>query len=277
MPEGKCVPIKRPEFHQPDPLIYSQFYLMSLGLAVTWDNPDIVLQRGGVPVPSAALQPDTEYEIVARIWNNSPDAPVASLPIFFSFLSFGVGTISTFIGNTAVNLGVKGGPNHPAFARMKWRTPKTKGHYCIDVFLAWLDDANPNNNLGQENLQVGVAHSPADFVFSLRNAGEEWHKLHFEMDSYTIPEPPPCQDLAAASFMKRSDALVRHRRESYPVPQGWKIEFDPVQPKLAPKEEAKIQVRIIPVAGFIGTQAINVNAFHESGFVGGVTLIVVGG
>src|SRR5262245_29559219 len=56
-----CVPIDRPEFVRPDPLIYSQSYLMSLGLAVTWDNPDIVLHLNGAPVSSSLLQPDTLY------------------------------------------------------------------------------------------------------------------------------------------------------------------------------------------------------------------------
>jgi hypothetical protein len=37
-------------YKRPDPMIYSQQYLMSLGLAVTWQNPDIHLELGGVPV-----------------------------------------------------------------------------------------------------------------------------------------------------------------------------------------------------------------------------------
>jgi hypothetical protein len=37
----RCVPINDPAFVRPDPMIYDQYYLASLGLAVTWDNPDI--------------------------------------------------------------------------------------------------------------------------------------------------------------------------------------------------------------------------------------------
>ena len=38
-----CATVDHPSFHRPDPVIYSQRYLLSLGLAVTWDNPDIAL------------------------------------------------------------------------------------------------------------------------------------------------------------------------------------------------------------------------------------------
>lgn len=45
--------VNNPAFHRPDPCIYSQQYLLSLGLPVTWDNPDIVLRRNGVIVAEA--------------------------------------------------------------------------------------------------------------------------------------------------------------------------------------------------------------------------------
>src|SRR5436190_16955517 len=66
-----CVPISDPAYKRPDPLIYAQFYLMAQGYAVTWDNPDIEVHKGGVLVPSHSLDADTDYDLVARIWNNS--------------------------------------------------------------------------------------------------------------------------------------------------------------------------------------------------------------
>src|SRR5262245_4466742 len=134
----RCVPINHPAYKRPDPLIYSQFYLKSLGLAVTWNNPDIQLFLNGSPVSSSSLQQDTEYEIVARIWNNSTEAPIVELPVRAFYRSFGVGAQTSSIGGTAVNLGVKGGPNHPAFASFKWRTPTIAGHYCLQIILDWL-------------------------------------------------------------------------------------------------------------------------------------------
>src|SRR5262245_217485 len=71
-----CLTVSHPSYHQPDPCIYSQFWLTKLGLPVTWDNPDIDLLRNGVVVDEHHLLPSTEYEVRARIWNNSYDAPV---------------------------------------------------------------------------------------------------------------------------------------------------------------------------------------------------------
>ena len=87
-----CVPIYDPAFVKPDPLIYDQYYLTSLGLAVTWDNPDIQLYLNGAPVSSSLLAPGTTYEVVAQIWNNSTDSPAVAMPVNFSFLEFGIST-----------------------------------------------------------------------------------------------------------------------------------------------------------------------------------------
>src|SRR5690349_9581341 len=43
----QCNKFTNPAYHRPDPCIYDQYYLMSLGLAVTWDNPDITIWQGG--------------------------------------------------------------------------------------------------------------------------------------------------------------------------------------------------------------------------------------
>jgi hypothetical protein len=48
-PGGQTVPPWA--YRQPDPLIYSQQYLQSLGLAVTWNNPDMHLE-----LPSAVVE-----------------------------------------------------------------------------------------------------------------------------------------------------------------------------------------------------------------------------
>lgn len=100
-----CTIVDNPSYHRPDPCIYSQDYLLKLGLAVTWDNPDIVIRKGGVVVAEHDLLPDTDYEIDATIWNNSYDAPAVGVKVLFSFLTFGVTTLETAIGQTFVNLG----------------------------------------------------------------------------------------------------------------------------------------------------------------------------
>jgi len=279
--DAPCVPINQEAVHRPDPLIYSQYDLMARGYAVTWDNPDIELRKAGVPVPSFDIAPATDYEIVARIWNNSTDAPVVGLPVAFGALSFGVGTTLTPIGATAVNLGVKGGPNHPAFATVPWRSPATPGHYCLLVALLPADDTNVNNNLGQENLLVGHVASPATFKFQLRNQSNRTEAFRFETDTYALPPPRPCgepdpHEPARPTRVVGATPVVpaKHDRNNYRVPEGWHITIDPAAPELPPGGEVTVKVTIDPPASFRGRQPVNVNAFDRQGFTGGVTLHV---
>jgi hypothetical protein len=123
------VPGARGRINQPDPLIYSQTELMKLGLAVTWDNPDVQLYRNGVPVSSWELDPATEYEVVARVWNKSIDAPVIGLPVIFSMLSFGVGSKLEVSDNIDSGVGV--GRPQPRRREDHVTTPPTAGHYCV--------------------------------------------------------------------------------------------------------------------------------------------------
>lgn len=281
--EQRCVPIREPAYKQPDPTIYSQTYLMALGSAVTWDNPDIVLRSNGADVSSHALMPDTEYEIVARIWNNSTEAPVVGLPVVLSFVDFGVGMSEHPIATTSVNLGVKGGPGHPAFASVKWRTPARPGHYCIKVFLDWFDDVNPNNNLGQENTIVAAAQSPAEFKFALRNATKERQAFRFEVDAYQLPATPDCpperplindHNTARGPGAARRQVPPGHDRRNHPVPRGWAVAFEPNEPILTAGQETAIVARITPPATFRGRQSFNVNAFFGESLAGGVTVTV---
>jgi hypothetical protein len=274
-----CSTVSAPAIHRPDPCIYSQQYLLSLGLSVTWDNPDIVIRRNGVIVAENDLLPDTDYEIEATVWNNSYEAPAVGLTVIFSYLSFGVGTVSTAIGSALVNLGVKGGPNHPAISRMPWRTPPVPGHYCLQVLLDWIDDANPRNNMGQNNLDVVAAHSPADFVFLLRNSLGRDSRFDFEADTYTIPQLPACPTEIApedrGTFPERLRRIrARHDRANFPVQPGWTVAIDPPQQSLAPGAEIEVHVRITPPDDFTGSKSFNVSATAEGRHAGGVSLIV---
>jgi hypothetical protein len=271
---NRCVPINDPAFVLPDPLIYDQYYLTSLGLAVTWDNPDIQLYLGGSPVSSSLLAPGTTYEVVAQIWNNSTDCPVVAMPVAFSFLEFGVGTTSVPIGSTEVNLGVKGGPGCPAYATMPWTTPITPGHYCIQVLLQPVADTNFNNNLGQENTNVGTANSPAVFTFTLRNDTRRTQAYKFEVDAYTPGTPDPC-GTGPNDAKARAARLARHKRGSHPVPPGWQIVISPDAPSLLVGQSIPITVTATPPPGLTGSsQILNVNAFHARGIAGGVTFTV---
>ncbi len=278
-----CVPIHHPAFKKPDPLIYDQYYLMGLGLAVSWQNPDITILQGGVPVASAYdLTPDTRYTVQARIWNGSTDAVVVGMPVTFSYLSFGVNTVSHPIGQTTVDLGVKGSAFSPTYAELDWVTPAAPGHYCIQVAFSWPDDSNPNNNLGQDNAQVVEAHSPAVASFALRNDGKERRRYRFEVDGFALVPPPLCSEVDrrprprtwANQHSLPQATLDRNSRAANPLPDGWAVSFSPAEPTLAPGEELDVEALIEPPDSFHGTQTLNVHAFAGAMLAGGVTLTV---
>jgi hypothetical protein len=292
-PPARCDPERQPipsrVYRRPDPMIYSQQYLMAQGLAVTWDNPDIHLELDGVPVGSSSLLAGTEYDVVARIWNGSTNAPVVDLPVQFSYFDFGIGGASIPLGLTTVDLPVKGAPGCPAYAHMKWTTPPTAGHYCLQVRLIWADDANPFNNLGQENTNVKPLNSPhAAFTFPVRNRTAGSQQLHLEADAYQLPpqdicppDPPPSTSagrrgtrVEQVDEQVRAARLARHRRERYSLPEGWRVAIEPATFELVPDDERSVTVDITAPDGFSGQQAINVYAFEGVHLVGGVTLYV---
>jgi hypothetical protein len=184
-PRGGCCVNLPPGVHvRVDPIIYDQYFLMSMGLAITWDNPDIQLfDTFGNLVSPYDLNPDTDYNVIVRVWNNSYDAPAPGLPVILSFLSFGIGISSNPVGTTSTNLGVKGSPHCPDLANFVWHTPTTPSHYCLQAVLVWSDDANPFNNLGQKNTQVGKIHSPA--VFSIDVQNQATVRRHFDIEADT--------------------------------------------------------------------------------------------
>jgi hypothetical protein len=294
---AKCVPVPKRTYRKPDPMIYSQKYLMSQGIAVTWNNPDITLFHNGVAVDSHQLQPATEYEIRARVWNGSTEAPAVDLPVEFTFRDFGVGTGLQVIGTAEVDLPVNGAPGHPAIASVPWRTPAEPGHYCLLATLVWPDDANPHNNVGQENTDVKAPASPADFEFTVRNEARKRRTIRLEADAYDLPEPPPCkerprrdkerdvprrwqdEDSWRRARRKEREARLRalaetHDRKLFPVPDGWTVDIQAEELGLDAGESKRVAVAIEPPDGWTGRQPINVNAFAGEDFVGGVTLVV---
>lgn len=266
-------------------MIYSQRYLQSQGIAVTWNNPDVTIEQGGVAVDPDDLQPATDYEIVARIWNGSVEAPAINLLVQFSYLSFGIGTQDHPIGPTHVDLGAKGAPGCPAFAHRTWTTPSTPGHYCLLVQLVWSDDANPFNNIGQSNTQVQKLNSPhAAFEFEVGNQDRARHVYRLAADAYDLAPRPSCEDLPRARFSVPPEAEMRALADAaraandpskFPVPPDWSVSVDPHEVVLAPGETRTVTVDVTAPDGFDGSKSFNVNAFDEhQRLVGGVTLSV---
>jgi hypothetical protein len=280
-PSSRGIDIPPHTYKRPDPMIYSQFYLMSRGIAVTWDNPDIQLfDSGGVGVPSHGLSPGTPYQIRAKIWNGSTDAPAVNVLVRFYYLSFGAGTIRSYIGETYVDVPVKGSPLGPAEAGMAWITPAV-GHYCIQVELNWIDDANPLNNLGQENVDIKKLNSPnATFIFAVRNTSARARQFVLRADSYAIPAKSRCSDTGRATnrddlTITERDPYSSHRAGFFPLPGGWIVDFpDGHELALGPGDQRDVPVKITATDDFVGTQPINVNVLDAAELIGGVTLYV---
>lgn len=277
-------------YRRPDPLIYDQRYLQSLGLAVTWDNPDIHLERAdrpGVPVDSHDLEPGTRYDVLARIWNGSNYAPAIHMPVRFSYLEFGIGTVKHLIGETSADVPVRGATGCPAFASVAWTTPEQPGHYCLQAELNPPDDPdrieeeNPGNNLAQHNTDVRQLNSPrATFAATVRNATTWLQELRFEVDAYTIPRREPCEprepEQPDGARDRTQEAREKHAPERHPVPDGWRVHIHPEGVSLEPGEQTDLAIEVVAPSGFEGRQAFNLNAFDRGVLTGGVTLYAEG-
>ena len=214
-----CLPTSKEIHRKPDPLIYSQSYLMNLGMAVTWDNPDIVLSKGGVPADSHNLEADANYDLAITVHNGSNEAPAIGLKVHAYFRNWGTGGPNITIGHRTIDLPVRGSPNEPAIVNMPWHTPATPGHYCIMVELDHVDDLNPANNIGQENTNIRQVSSNPGAEVSM--AIPIWHQLpgertlRIETTGYKLPDqplyPPLPKDLAAR--FERANARLRKEKQ----------------------------------------------------------------
>jgi hypothetical protein len=168
-----------------------------------------------------------------------------------------------------VDLGVKGSAHCPALRRFVWHTPPQAGHYCLQANLDWPDDANPFNNLGQKNTQVGKAASPAQFQLDVYNGAGVAQRFELEVDMYEIPPLPPCSERPRRQYPSRlaeSRALWDEARRTqgygrFPVTPDWRVSVNPAQLELGPDETRTVDVSIEPVAAFAGRQAFNVHGF----------------
>ena len=271
-------------YKRPDPLIYSQYFMMAQGLAVTWDNPDIWLTElpagdgSMAAVASNALLPNHVYRVHALVHNGSTEAPAVGLPVIFSFLSFGIGITSTPFGVKLVTLPVKGAAGEPTEAWHDWKTPAA-GHFCLQIGLFWPDDLNSANNLGQENVDVGKLNSPkAEFKFPLRNDAALARRFRLEVDVYPPPAALPCppnDDDPARGAAAWQGRLAAHRRLAHPLPAGWSVGFAPAaELDLGPGEQVEITATVLVPDPVLTPRPINVNAFANGQLAGGVTLYV---
>ena len=191
----KCGEIPPNVKRKPDPCLYDQFYLQSLGYSVTWDNPDIwVTLPDGTPVNSYDLQPSTNYLVNAQIHDASFDPALATqvrcLYRPWSFNSPDRVPVELNVDGTEKIVVLHIPPWSQRIAQFHWRTPGAPGHYCLQVECYHPDDKNPNNNLGQENTQVvgGQAGQLIHAEALLFNRLETARRMLIAADHYTIPD-----------------------------------------------------------------------------------------
>lgn len=281
---GCCIDLPQSVYKRADPLVYSQYYLMAQGLAVTWDNPDIDVFDGATLV-TGPLKPAHPYRVRVRVWNGSYDAPAVGVGVELSYLSFGAQTVSHPIAAGAVNLGAKGTIDCPAFAEFAWTTPADGGHYCLQARLVWADDANQNNNLGQKNVNIAAATSPARFKFMVRNHASVPRRFALEADAYGLPPLPLCREEGQRPPSRLQESRARwakaKREQGYgqfPLPNDWTVEITPQDFGLEPNGEREIDVAIEPKdPAFRGAKTFNVHVFTSDEdaprrLLGGVSL-----
>lgn len=309
-PHVKCIDIPGDVYMRPDPQLYCQSWLISLGIAVTWDNPDIWMEKGGVAVPSASLAPGTDYLVKVRVWNGSFRAPAIGLPVRLTYANFSFNGVTNFIGETFVDLPVRGAPGHPVIASIPWRTPGAPGHYCLYATLVWADDQNPLNNVGQENTNV-IAAAPGqttNFLVPLRNTAATRRRFRFAADAYQLPAAPyrfageagksaersswrthrtgdtiesvgPLggPDTTEAVARQRDEVVKRNALGAFPIPAEWTLEMPLDGITLAEGETRDVAFSVTPAANARSGDRIpfNIYAFNADGTsAGGVTIIV---
>jgi hypothetical protein len=192
-----CPKIPPENARRPDPCLYSQSYLASQGIAVTWDNPDIRLTTpNGVPVPPGPLQADTDYVVIGTIHNASFDA-ATGVVVRSYFRAWGV----DFDDRTPTEVDANGDaaqrivsiePWGQRTASFSWHTPAAPGHFCVTIECFHPADKEPANNVGQENTDVVAlaANSSARVTIPFFNRRAREDEFWIDADAYAIVDEP---------------------------------------------------------------------------------------
>ena len=283
-PGMPCLPIPEGVWLRPDAYLYSQRLLMGLGMAVTWDNPDVMLtDMAGNIVGSHDLLPSTDYRITAQIHNKSPDAPAPGLLVVFTLLSFGAGgPPRQSIGSTVINLPVRAAPGEPAAASVVWTTPAAADHYCIEIDCSWPDDAFPIDNVGQHNTVIRAAAANERLlieipIWQVRDQVHEGAQLVVALDGYQLPSRPLLRregELAAA-FAER--IKLANRADRHPADAAWVPALSAHSVAMAPGSTSVTFSATVSSTANIGDEAhfnISVHDPADRRVVGGATVIV---
>lgn len=293
----RCLPIPKEIIRRPDPSIYSQHYLWSLGIQVTWDNPDIKLyDPQGKFADSYNLKADTEYTIQATVHNRSTEAPAFSIPVLFNYRKWGAssGAGSTYIGTDVIDLPVCGGVGEPTTAKVNWKTPSEAGHYCIEVKIICPNDLNPGDNLGQENTNViNSSQSTVSVRVPIINPFSGNRVFQLSVNGYAIPRKPiPQPEIYRERDNKNSNkpstimdpkkrlslVIGANRIGNFPVSEELNAKVSETEVELEPREETEVMLSFEKAneEHNMIRKCINLTTIDKiSGqLIGGVTIIV---
>ena len=290
-----CLPIPAGVWLRPDAYLYSQPALMALGIAVTWDNPDVrILDGAGNTVGSHDLLPSTTYRIQATIHNRSTDAPAPGMPVIFAPAGFGAGAPTIAALATTIDLPVRAAPGEPALAEVTWTTPSVPGHYCIVITAIWPDDANPIDNVGQHNTVIRDAAPGERLIVTVPvfNPARDRASFVATVDSYVLPREPILAGegapLVLAEEARRSATsdedprlaliVTANARDRFPAPAAWHAMISPPELDLEPGGGRDLDFEAtVPVDAENGSeQRFNIVVTDPDGGVllGGVTVVV---
>jgi hypothetical protein len=304
--ENPCADIPERFWRRPDPYIYDQSYLASLGIAITWDNPDIWFERGGARI-SDNLDPATDYEIVAAVHNGSVEAPAFNTIVEFYSRDYGAGATPVYLG--AANLPVVPVQGlGPGFARFGWTTPPGGGHFCILVRLIAVDDTNLLNNEGQKNVRVvHPTAGSATLTLPLFNTGRDALRLSVRPSAYALVASETLDDIPSEPTGRQQSGLFERLRSSpreiealrdadvrpllsnlqravieanpndgFPVSREWVLDLPREEIVVAPGESRTASVSVtLPPSAASGTYPVTLNAYRDDGTLfGGVTELV---
>jgi hypothetical protein len=282
-----CLPVPAGVWLQPDAYLYSQRYLMSLGLAVTWDNPDVTLtDMGGALVGSHDLLPATDYRITALIHNRAAAAPAPGLPVVFTLVAFGAGgPARQTIGVVTIDLPVRAAPGEPVPASIVWRTPPAPDHYCIEIDAAWPDDAFPIDNVGQHNTVVRRAapgqrlqlHVPV-YAPRTQRARLQATRLRVRLDGYRLPARPLLRDERESRTALLQRVVEANRAERFAPDAQWNATLSADELVLEGDAVGGVDFSAtVPAAAARGSEQrfnVSVNEAQTGAAVGGATVIV---
>lgn len=190
---------------RPDPCIYSQRYLASQGLPVTWNNPDIWMAKASTPnviePDSYHLEEDTDYIVSVRCHNASTDlalgVKVRLLYRPWSFNSPDLLPVDVSPSGQEVVRFVNIPGMGSTVASFNWHTPTAppgeSRHFCLQAHLSHPMDINLENNMGQENTNVHssnpghvVAGELVEVDVPLFNNTRREQRFAFSADAYAV-------------------------------------------------------------------------------------------